>query len=565
MGLFTLRKRAPTLGSPIMTNSPSSSSTTTLVPSPLPAHRTSSTFGRSSKTPSPIASSPVIPESPPISLRVAIDPLPSSTCPNPDARELFYVTVSAEEGVAALRREIARTVGHSSMSLFKVSIPWQAHYQARAYTERYGKQVDLLASFPAFNVDDPQQLGLSLDSAWKEMTEAAVIASDLKIKHWFPNHTSGPSDVISIIARPLQEMTPNAIPLTLRAYFSAPSDNRSHINMSGSSSRSHGPPLVIDVDPYITVNELKSELLRASGRDGALWRFVVVWQIAMTDGEMTVIDELGRLKDGKMPWPYPPGAMEPIPMTDGNLPVSLFFPKSAPNGDMLNLSVWLNPKAGPDAGVQAHASTQQIPAFRYPMTFAPQSERPASMMLHSPPCTPATTTATLPPTPVVELPMLRLKPKSARSRARPSTAPAIITSDPSNSSQASTPKPPAFGTRSTAPQIPLPSRPSHTKRSPHGLGIVTFPIPPQLDRSSFSSTVSTSEDEGSIPSLNFSQLSIETPDAYIHVKTPDIEPQDWLMQDHLQKGERMGSLRKTASVKGGSLSSRVRRAAAARS
>ncbi|WWD20663.1 hypothetical protein CI109_105139 [Kwoniella shandongensis] len=564
MGLFTLRKRAPTVASPIM-NHTSTSSTTTLVPSPLPISKGSSTFGRSSKVPSPIAFSPASPEIAPISLRVAIDPLPLNGA-NQEAKELFYVNVSPEEGIAALRREIARTLGHSSMGLFKVSIPWQAHYQSRAYTERYDKPVDLLASFPAFNLDDASQLALSLESAWKSTAEEALATGDLKIKHWFPNHISGQSDVISIIARPLQGMSINTVPLTLRAYFSTPSSRKSGMASASSSSRARPSPLVIDVDPYITVNELKSELLRASGRDASLWQFVVLWQIAMTDSEMNVIDELGRLKGGKMPWPYPPGAMEPIAMTDGNLPVSLFFPRSAPNGDMLNLSVWLNPKAGSAMNV---VDQQEIPPFRYPMAFANEQTSFDSPTSSQTPLTPIT--------PAVDLPQRLLKSKSKASRGRPSTAPAAITK---SDSEAQTPRPPAFGSRSTAPP-PLPQRPTHAysvNRTPQGLGIVTFPsndtanLPsaPHIDRCSFSSTLSASEDEESVPSLNFSQLSINTPESCLNVKTPEVERQDWLLPDHLLQGERMGGgassgLRKTPSViKGGSLSSRVRRAAAGR-
>ncbi|OCF43645.1 hypothetical protein I317_02537 [Kwoniella heveanensis CBS 569] len=585
MGLFSRRSRNNTLSS--------SSSVHLSSPSPNFPASSGSTSTHHSGTSSrsgrltPLSLSPNIDNSgntgqPSIHLRVAIDPIPIRGH-NEDAKSLFFIHVSPEEGIAALRREIARTVGHGSMGLFKVSIPHQAHAQSRTYTTHYGKSVDLLSQFPAFNLDDPAQLGISLDSTWKEMAvEAVASGADLKVKHWFPEQPVGASDVIHIIARPLMGMPINTVPLTLRAYFAQPPQASSS---AGSSSRSLSlpPPITIDVNPYTTVDELKSELLKASGRDENLWKHVVLWQIAMTENEMNVINELGRLKNGKMPWPYPPGAMEPIAMTDGNLPVSLFFPKSAPSGDMLNLSVWLDP--APDVYASANGTdtapvARDIPHFRYPMLHL---ERPASTHDQSPPSSQATLT---PPLSAVSrvgelegAATQHLKVKHRGGRIRPSTAPAVVVSDSAIPSirafGAGSRPPPPNSSRSARAALPTSSCsiPAFTSSSstttvkpqpPKGLGIVTssaYLPPPPLDRASFSSTIS-SEDEGSVPSLNFSQQSFDQV-AFAAVKTPDAEKQEWIANP-IAEGLEMGMKRTVSERRGkvGSLRDRIRKVAA---
>ncbi|KAK6906624.1 hypothetical protein I204_00568 [Kwoniella mangroviensis CBS 8886] len=505
----------------------------------------------------------------PIRLRVAIDPIPFHSN-NEHAKNLFYVQVCPEEGIAALRREIARTVGHGSMSLFKVSIPQQAFLQSRSYTERYGKPVHLLSQFPAFNLDDSNQLELSLGPNHTHPTSEneSGIVGNLKIKHWFPDFVNGynPSDMISIVARPLLGLPVNHTPLTLRAYFAQP-PNTSTSSASGSSSclRSLPPPIVVDIDPHTTVDELKSELLRSAGKDDTLYKQVTLWQIEMTEKEMNVIDELGRLKNGKMPWPYPPGAMEPIPMTDGNLPVSLFFPKSAPNGDMLNLSIWLN-------STSISSNDSNIPHFRYPMT---NLTRPASTHCASPTISTRSIPSTVVSTPITELPpsvqsalssaTLRVK----KSRVRPSTAPAATASASAKSFGSSSTKPPPPGSiRSTSTSTSK----SITTDKPKGLGIVTLTPSadtPILDRTSFSSTLST-ESDMSVPSLiNHSQLSLETL-TITNVKTPlDDNKSDWLSptsshgqglgpaQAHVQQNDTL--LKQSMLVNKGSLRDRLRK------
>ncbi|WVQ95594.1 hypothetical protein IAU59_002691 [Kwoniella sp. CBS 9459] len=582
MGIFSRRNRNNTLSSSSSVHLSSPSPNFTTLSSSSSTHPTG-TFGRSGRlTPSTL--SPNIDSSgaygqPSIHLRVAIDPIPLQGH-NEDAKGLFYIHVSPEEGIAALRREIARTVGHGSMGLFKVSIPHQAHQQSRAYTTRYGKSVDLLSQFPAFNLDDPAQLGISLGSTWKEKgAEAVASGVDLKIKHWFPEQPVGVSEVIHIVAKPLRNMPINTVPLTLRAYFAQPTQASGSARPS-SRSLSLPPPLTLDINPYITVDELKAELLKSSGRDGELWKHVVLWQIAMTENEMNVIDELGRLKNGKMPWPYPPGAMEPIAMTDGNLPVSLFFPKSAPNGDMLNLSVWLNPACGAFSSESSTSGlAREVPHFRYPMV---NLERPASTHSISPPSSHASLTPpSVPTTHVGELEgaaTFHLKVKHRGGRARPSTAPAVVVSDSEapkvRAFGAGSRPPPPNSTRSSCAVRPTPTSISTSTSSsststvkpqyqlPKGLGIVTSThLPPPLDRTSFSSTVS-SEDEGSIPSLNFSQQSLDQM-TFAAVKTPETEKQDWIFNP-IAEGLEIGIERTVSERRGkvGSLRDRLRKAAA---
>ncbi|WWC92279.1 uncharacterized protein L201_007233 [Kwoniella dendrophila CBS 6074] len=505
-----------------------------------------------------------------IRLKVAIDPIPLKGNIQ-EAKNLFYVHVRPEESIAVLRREIARTVGHGSMSLFKVSIPQQAFVQAKSYTERYGRPVDLLSQFPAFNLNDPNQLEMSIG----RNHISSVGSGEPKIKHWFPGHIDGTqtSDVISVVARPLLGMPINQIPLTLRAYFAQPS-HHSQPTAGPSSMRSSAPPIVIDINPHTTVDELKSDLLRAAGKDTDLWKHVVLWHIEMTENEMNVINELGRLKNGKMPWPYPPGAMEPIAMSDGNLPVSLFFPKSAPNGDMLNISIWLDPKY--DSEIPP--SNKDTPHFRYPMTSL---VRPASTHCVSPIITPTT-----PPTIIDELAspnVLTALPASSstttlkvkKTKARPSTAPAagnaIGDANGPKPFGAKTIKPPPSAPRNAVPQgqwpvmYSLPPKPKPRANSTNkGLGINTTPSSttvnnitrtttnasiitrtttntstitrtvtsssaigsvPLLDRTSFSSTISSESD---VPSLNSSQQSLDT-QTITNVNTPSSEDDknDW--------------------------------------
>ena len=81
-----------------------------------------------------------------------------------------------------------------------MSIPWQARQQARAYTERYDSPVNLIASFPSYNLDDPEQLAQSLGlTGWQSVDSSTP--SMTTIDDWFPRSAGRPSDMISVLVR----------------------------------------------------------------------------------------------------------------------------------------------------------------------------------------------------------------------------------------------------------------------------------------------------------------------------------------------------------------------------
>lgn len=78
----------------------------------------------------------------------------------------------------------------------QVNIPKLAAEQARTYTETYKMPVDLVAAFPSFNIDDPDQLAPSLGPAGWQLSEKKT---DLRMKDWFPEPIL--SDAITLLVR----------------------------------------------------------------------------------------------------------------------------------------------------------------------------------------------------------------------------------------------------------------------------------------------------------------------------------------------------------------------------
>lgn len=78
----------------------------------------------------------------------------------------------------------------------QVNIPKLAAEQARTYTETYRLPVDLVAAFPAFNLDDPEQLVPSLGPAGWQLLEKR---KDLKMKDWFSEPVV--PDIITLLVR----------------------------------------------------------------------------------------------------------------------------------------------------------------------------------------------------------------------------------------------------------------------------------------------------------------------------------------------------------------------------
>ena len=190
MGLFSRKKNA-------------SSSASSPSQSPIPTAHPSPTFPSLSLNDL---------EVPPTVLRVALDPAPVGAA---SAGGLFYVSVNPGDDVSAIRRAVIEKLGNVSMGLFKVcflqciltkahpiqvAIPWQARQQARAYTEQYDVPVNLIASFPSYNLDDPEQFAQSLGLAGWQSAESNT-PSTITIDDWFPSSVGRQSDMISVLVR----------------------------------------------------------------------------------------------------------------------------------------------------------------------------------------------------------------------------------------------------------------------------------------------------------------------------------------------------------------------------
>jgi len=78
-----------------------------------------------------------------------------------------------------------------------VNIPLLAHKQAIEYRQRFAAPVNLLTSFPAFDLDDPRQLGQSFAAVWNSSPKEH--AAELKLSDWFPENSQ--AEVISVLAR----------------------------------------------------------------------------------------------------------------------------------------------------------------------------------------------------------------------------------------------------------------------------------------------------------------------------------------------------------------------------
>jgi len=176
-------------------------------PVPIPAFRASPDV----PSPPPAVPTPIVSEVPRLSLRVVVDPVPVGTV---SAGGLFYITVDPDADVSAIRRAISDKLGTMSMGIFKVcisnrimtqtdsykvGIPCRARSEAREYTERYEMPVDLIAIFPAYNLDDPEQLVASLGPAgWKTATERPSVP---RVQDWWPQPVAPKSDLISVLVR----------------------------------------------------------------------------------------------------------------------------------------------------------------------------------------------------------------------------------------------------------------------------------------------------------------------------------------------------------------------------
>jgi hypothetical protein len=60
---------------------------------------------------------------------------------------------------------------------------------------------------------------------------------------------------------------------------------------------------VVDIDPSVSVDTLKSKALEADGRSVASLEKIKLWRVEMSEEEMVVIEEREGLRGGQMPWP----------------------------------------------------------------------------------------------------------------------------------------------------------------------------------------------------------------------------------------------------------------------
>ena len=248
------------------------------------------------------------------------------------------------------------------------------------------------------------------------------------------------------------------VPHTLIAHF-APVDGRKPSAacspaLGAVAGRSGRPPLVVTVAPTCSVEELKVAILTADGRRVARLERMIMWKVEMSENEMVVIQERGGLKNGQMPWPYPPTAEVPTKLE--NATVGTYWQHCNPR--MVSVSVWLSPTAH----VATACARPDIPNFTYPMNFPSVVRRAStsnSLPERSPPTPPSPPEIVVSTAPVTDHDALTVAPRGRR--ARPSTAPALGDGRP------------AFGASSKS-RTPLSPPPMHEDPAV-GLGIGSPP------------------------------------------------------------------------------------------
>lgn len=239
---------------------------------------------------------------------------------------------------------------------------------------------------------------------------------------------------------------------------------------------------------------------------------------------------------------YPPTAPVPTGLTDSTLSISHYFPAFRSNPRIITLSAYIPASAPVMHQRNLPIEAESAPTFRYPMLFLDEPSSPASCStVRSPPLA----TPHMPHSPILG----QTPKRPAYSRQRPSTAPAVVVSP--NGSPISGAGVPAFGARRMAiVKSPL-AGPSTTAK---GLGINTAASTTAAGSSTSTSTSHThalaalaghrgstashmssleSEDEGSLPSLDFSHLSFDgehtgRKGSHSALTTPVHEKNEWM-------------------------------------
>ncbi|GMK54720.1 hypothetical protein CspeluHIS016_0113060 [Cutaneotrichosporon spelunceum] len=304
-------------------------------------------------------------------LRVLVDS-------GPNARDVFDIRVNGHDSVDAIRTAVAAQIGHSSMSLFKVSIPWQANYQASAYTERYGVPASLLSIFPGYNLDNPSELSASggvrlpaytsgmgslrsrRSMGWKAAAGAPTVGD------WFPG--GGSADAIDLLVRTASSSntmcatTPSKL-VTLAARFT-----------TSSSDYPTEEVTLVDIAPTATIAELKAALLLAAGRPtpaGCL-DSLLLWRVDMSAYELAYLDAQGALDDGQRPATLPCGAAPSIPLNELKACVGDYISPQCSRADPFHIDL------------SAHIESSAVSVLA-PRTIAPPLTYPMPTYLLEPP------------------------------------------------------------------------------------------------------------------------------------------------------------------------------------
>ncbi|BEI80244.1 hypothetical protein CcaverHIS002_0107730 [Cutaneotrichosporon cavernicola] len=320
-------------------------------------------FQRTGKVSKSQSMSPALPRPDRLSLHVLVDS-------GPNARDVFDIRVNGHDSVSAIRSAVAAQIGHSSMSLFKVSIPWQANYQASAYTERYGVPASLLSVFPGYNLDDSSELSASGGARLPAYTPGTgslrsrrstrwnASASTPTVRDWFPG--GGSSNAIDVLVRTasssnLDCATTPSKPVTISARFT-----------SSSSDFPSEEVILVDIVPTATINELKAALLLAAGRPvtAGLLNHITLWRVDMSVYELAYLDSQGALDNGQRPVPLQRNAAPSIPLKDLKACVGDYISSRCSRADPLHIDLSVHIAY---SAVSALAPRTIAPILTYPM------------------------------------------------------------------------------------------------------------------------------------------------------------------------------------------------------
>ncbi|KAJ9126961.1 hypothetical protein QFC24_001192 [Naganishia onofrii] len=336
-----------------------------------------------------------------IKLRCVLDPLPNTAgnmqqdvnSRGEALKELFYISAELDAPIDTLRRDITQELGVQgkfSVGVYKVCIPWAAHYQSRTYSHRYALPAHLLAHFPSYNLDDPQQLNASYSI--QPTTQHLVkgddagqsAPSETTVEDWWPEGIDNKDGVISLLIRlgeVEEEDVPDVSPMTLMVHFAnqdvkpgsslplAPAIN--HMGAFVVEDDAPCPPLALEISRDATVSELKEAILKADGRPVGLLEKVKLWKVDMTWKEIIQCETMGDGQNGSMPWPYSPDAPDSTPLQHATDPLDSIFPAYKSNTNRISIFVWIHPSA---LGILTRSKDlttsilgESIPNFQYPM------------------------------------------------------------------------------------------------------------------------------------------------------------------------------------------------------